>query len=277
MKKYTQAPLPFQGQKRGFIKEFREVLGEFPEDSTIVDVFGGSGLLSHTAKERLPNARVIYNDFDGYHLRVDNIDKTNALLSDLRDILANCGVPRDKMVKPETKAEIIQRIRQEEGFIDWITISVNILFSMNYVFSVEELAKESIYNKIRFSDYEGGEYLKGVELEKRHYLDIFEKYKDAHNVAFIVDPPYLSTNVDTYKRAEYWHLSDYLGVLEMIKEHSFFYFTSSKSQIVELLEWFEEKYKIGGPFVNSKRITKRATVTKNLIYEDNLIYKNVYI
>ena len=33
---------------------------------TIVDVFGGSGLLSHTAKQLKPKATVIYNDFDGY-------------------------------------------------------------------------------------------------------------------------------------------------------------------------------------------------------------------
>ena len=34
---YQSAPLPFMGQKRMFIKEFRNVLKEFPDDAVYVD------------------------------------------------------------------------------------------------------------------------------------------------------------------------------------------------------------------------------------------------
>ena len=44
------APLPFVGQKRMFAKEFIKVLEQFPEDTVFVDLFGGSGLLSHITK-----------------------------------------------------------------------------------------------------------------------------------------------------------------------------------------------------------------------------------
>lgn len=45
------APLPFTGQKRFFVRDFAEVLGRLGDDiDTVVDLFGGSGLLSHTAK-----------------------------------------------------------------------------------------------------------------------------------------------------------------------------------------------------------------------------------
>ena len=53
MKKYTQAPLPFQGQKRRFLKPFKTALESFPADAVYVDLFGGSGLLSHTVKQML--------------------------------------------------------------------------------------------------------------------------------------------------------------------------------------------------------------------------------
>lgn len=56
------APLPFVGQKRMFAREFTKVLQQFPDDTIFVDLFGGSGLLSHIAKRKKPNARVIYND-----------------------------------------------------------------------------------------------------------------------------------------------------------------------------------------------------------------------
>lgn len=52
MKKYyySQAPLPFVGQKRMFASEFRKVLKRFSDRTVFVDLFGGSGLLSHITK-----------------------------------------------------------------------------------------------------------------------------------------------------------------------------------------------------------------------------------
>ena len=56
MKNYTQAPLPFQGQKRRFLNDFKKALHYFPTDATYVDLFGGSGLLSHTSQTILSNS-----------------------------------------------------------------------------------------------------------------------------------------------------------------------------------------------------------------------------
>ena len=77
------APLPFVGQKRMFAKEFIKVLEQFPEDTVFVDLFGGSGLLSHIAKRSKPDATVVYNDFDNYRFRLKNIPQTNKLLADI--------------------------------------------------------------------------------------------------------------------------------------------------------------------------------------------------
>ena len=46
-KMYLSAPLPFVGQKRMFAKEFMKVLEQYPDGTLFVDLFGGSGLLSH--------------------------------------------------------------------------------------------------------------------------------------------------------------------------------------------------------------------------------------
>lgn len=40
---YNQAPLPFQGQKRKFVKLFAEKIETLPDDTVFVDLFGGSG------------------------------------------------------------------------------------------------------------------------------------------------------------------------------------------------------------------------------------------
>ena len=91
---YRKAPLPFTGQKRNFLKLFKQVLNEHipgdGEDWTILDAFGGSGLLSHTAKQCKPAARVIYNDYDGYSERLQHIPDINRL----RHLLAGLLAPR---------------------------------------------------------------------------------------------------------------------------------------------------------------------------------------
>ena len=53
-KMYLSAPLPFMGQKRMFAKEFIKVLELFPDNTVFVDLFGGSGLLSHITKHKKP-------------------------------------------------------------------------------------------------------------------------------------------------------------------------------------------------------------------------------
>ena len=61
-KQYLSAPLPFQGQKRMFAKEYINVLQQFPDGTTFVDLFGGSGLLSHIAKCQKPNSTVVLGE-----------------------------------------------------------------------------------------------------------------------------------------------------------------------------------------------------------------------
>ena len=63
-KTYSRAPLPFVGQKRMFVSEFKKILKHFDDKTIFVDLFGGSGLLSHITKRERPDAVVIYNDHD---------------------------------------------------------------------------------------------------------------------------------------------------------------------------------------------------------------------
>ena len=269
---YVQAPLPFQGQKRRFLKPFKTALESFPADATYVDLFGGSGLLSHTVKQMYPDAKVIYNDFDSYSHRIENVDKTNALLSDIREICAK-NPTRKERLSDELHSEIIGRISKEKGFVDWVTVSSSLLFSMNYVTSFEQLKKEKFYNKVRLSNYVAEGYLEGVDRVKKDYRDLFTEYRNHKNVVFLVDPPYLSTDCSTYSRPDYWKLSDYLNVLKTIEDQSYFYFTSNKSQIIELCDWMELNGYARNPFDGSTTVKVNTSLTYNASYEDIMIYK----
>lgn len=273
---YLSAPLPFVGQKRMFAQKFKEVLKEYPDNSVFVDLFGGSGLLSHITKKEKPNATVIYNDYDNYRMRLNNINRTNALLSDLRKLTIDC--PRQKLIPNPIRGLILERLRQEEtdGFVDYITISSSLLFSMKYCTNLKDLQKESFYNNIRKQDYPlCTDYLNGLEIVSCDYKELVKKYKNLPNVVFLVDPPYLSTEVGTYRMN--WRLSDYLDVLAILVDKSFIYFTSNKSSILELCCCMGNHPNIGNPFNNAKKEEFNARMNYNSTYTDIMLYKQEFI
>ena len=272
-KLYLSAPLPFVGQKRMFAKEFIKVLEQYPEDAVFVDLFGGSGLLSHITKCQKPNATVVYNDFDDYRHRLANIPRTNLLLADLRTIVGD--MPKHCCIKGEKRDNIFARLEQEEreyGYIDFITISSALMFSMKYVSSIPEMKRESLYNNLRLNDYPlADDYLEGIDVVSADYKEVFERYRNVPNVVFLVDPPYLSTEVGTYKM--YWKMSDYLDVLTVLRDKDFIYFTSNKSSIIELCEWIGANKNIGNPFEDCKKVEFNAHMNYNAKYTDIMLYK----
>ncbi len=256
-----------------FAKEFIKVLEQFSDKTVFVDLFGGSGLLSHITKCKRPDATVVYNDYDGYRMRLQAIPQTNALLADLRDIAKN--VPRHKPIKGEARERIFERIIQEErnaGYVDFITISSSLMFSMKYQLSVDGMRKETLYNNIRTTDYPlCPDYLEGLTITSCDYKDLYERYKDISGVVFLVDPPYLSTEVGTYKM--YWRLSDYLDVLNVLRDKPFVYFTSNKSSIIELCEWIGNNKALGNPFKDCQKVEFNAHMNYSAHYTDIMLYK----
>lgn len=272
-KQYLSAPLPFVGQKRMFAKEFIKVLEHYPEDALFVDLFGGSGLLSHITKCRKPDATVVYNDYDNYRRRLENIPQTNALLAKIRPLAAS--TPRQKALPKETKDAILRLIEQEEqnyGYVDYITLSSSLLFSMKYVTDLTGLQKETFYNTVRKCDYSPClDYLDGLEVVSCDYRELFDKYKDVPNVVFLIDPPYLSTEVGTYTMN--WGLFDYLDVLQTLVGTNYIYFTSNKSSIIELCAWMDKNNTIGNPFAGSEKVEFNTHMNYNSSYTDIMLFK----
>ena len=272
-KQYLSAPLPFVGQKRMFAREFIQVLKRYPDDAVFVDLFGGSGLLSHITKYQKPGATVVYNDFDNYRQRLENIPRTNVLLDKIRAVVAS--VPRRKFLPKKTKETILRLIVQEEhryGYVDYITLSSSLLFSMKYATNLEELRKETFYNTVRKCDYNPClDYLDGLEIVSCDYKELFNKYKDMPDVVFLIDPPYLSTEVGTYTMN--WGLSDYLDVLQTLVGTNYIYFTSNKSSIIELCDWIGKNNALGNPFIGSEKVEFNAHMNYNSSYTDIMLYK----
>ncbi|OCG66593.1 hypothetical protein A9G41_12300 [Gilliamella sp. Nev5-1] len=173
MKKYSKAPLPFQGQKRNFIKLFNEQIKKLCGDGsgwTIVDVFGGSGLLSHNAKYTCRNARVIYNDYDNYSNRLANISKTEEIRKDLLSLVTGYK----GKIKENTKEKIIQYLNSKKGCLDYSTLSSYLLFSNSIATGVSDFEGASLYNRVTVTPLNCDGYLDGVEVAAQLGIDIPE-------------------------------------------------------------------------------------------------------
>lgn len=146
---------------------------------------------------------------------------------------------------------------------------------MNYVTTFEALTKEKFYNCVRLNDYDATGYLDGLIIVKATYKELFNEYKDKGNVVLLVDPPYLSTETGTY--TGYWRLADYLDVLTVLNYNNYFYFTSNKSNIVELCNWMSNHTNYQNPFNNATQSTTSNTMNCTSSYTDIMIFKNYSI
>lgn len=270
--KHTASPLPFMGQKRNFAKKFIAELQNFDDDLIFVDLFGGSGVLSHLTKQEKPNSTVIYNDFDNFQLRLNSVERTSKIIDFCRKVLKDYN--KGEKVRLCHKQEILEfiKIKQKEwGYIDYITIGSQLLFSGQYFQNFNDFSKATFYTKIRKSPFVVKDYLNDVEIVCKDYRDLFDEYKNKEKVVFIIDPPYFQTQSIGYKNT--WNLQQHLDCINVLDSKRFFYFTSSKSGIIEFMEWLDKNDLKTNPFNCCKRLSHRQMVNHENGYEDIMFVK----
>lgn len=238
MQRYNKAPLPFQGQKRRWLSEMRQLASTLPQGATVVDLFGGSGLCSHTIKQARPDLTVIWNDYDDYQSRLDHIGTTNKQINDLRCMTD--GVPCHGVIeKGSSLHRDIFDYLDRQDYIDWQTIGSMVTFSA----CAEKRASpdKNLFNRIPKNPYSAEGYLDGVTRVQADYRDILSRA--TMDDVIIVDPPYLTTSSERYYargNGVYWGMSDHLRLLNAIKGRKFLYFSSEKSEILELDDVIKE-------------------------------------
>lgn len=274
---YYQAPLPFTGQKRRFLAAFKQVLNQCISDNgtgwIIVDVFGGSGLLAHTAKRCKPNARVIYNDFDGYATRLHNINDTNRL----RKIIFNLTqhLPRNQKLPENVQTQVQAALQSFDGFVDLQSVASWLLFSGRQTSDLHDLLhNHTYYNGVRLSDYpSANEYLDDLEIMSKSYADLLPEFLSQDKVLFLFDPPYVCTAQGAYRNDTYFGMVEFLKLMSMVRP-PFIFFSSTRSEFLDYLD-LVIGYKLDGweRFTGYHKINVQVHLNKNAQYEDNLVYK----
>jgi len=93
------------------VKEFSSLIKNIRPD-LVVDLFGGSGLLSYCAKRANPQSCVIYNDYDNYCERLARIEQTNELLRYFRKLLKDKGIVLDPFMGAGTTALVARELNR---------------------------------------------------------------------------------------------------------------------------------------------------------------------
>lgn len=276
-KLFKQAPLPFIGQKRMFLKHFESILNENIEGDgegwSIIDTFGGSGLLSHVAKQIKPKAQVIYNDFDGYSERLAHIDDINTLRAQLYATVDN-AMSKNKRMPKELKAECVRIIQEFDGYKDLNSLASWLLFSGEQIAILDDLFQHDFWHKIRKSDYpkEDG-YLDGVEITCESFHTLLPKFTDNPKALFVLDPPYLCTKQESYKQARYFDLIDFLRLIHLTRP-PYLFFSSTKSEFIRFIDaMIDDRWDNWQVFEGYQRITLQTNTNYSGRYEDNMVYK----
>lgn len=260
-----------------FLKHFEHVLKDnIAHDGkgwTIIDVFGGSGLLAHNAKHILPKATVIYNDFDGYAKRLKHIDDTNRLRQALFEFLKH--EPRGQRLTEQAYRRAYDVITGFDGFIDVQTVAKWLIFSGRQVANLDELLAEStFYNRINKQDYKSADgYLDGLTITQDSFDVLLPKYHDVPNCLLILDPPYLCTAQEAYAQHKRFGITKFLELMHFVRP-PFIFFSSTKSELLDYMAYIEQYepdtwQRVGG----FERIAVKANLNKNASYEDNMLVR----
>lgn len=280
---FKSPPLPFQGNKTHWRKIITDIMNNIKGDCSdyvFVDLFGGSGIVSHWVKHLKPESIVIYNDFDNYCDRLNKIDETNEQLREIRKIM-NDEKENDKLPK-EKKNKIMKYLKTLKD-PDLLTLECNFLFAhggCSYTQSIDDLKYRSFYCKMRKSDIKNNvdEYLKGLIITHKDWKELYdetkEKYKNKE-IVYIMDPPYLYADKSGYN-AKYWKLADTILLLKALYEmDKFMFFNGDKSGFYE---FFEVVNSLSSNPISYSIINKDANqplTSKSKRYEYMIISNNI--
>lgn len=240
---YNKPPLAFMGNKKNMLKHIKQVLqdmqgdGYINDETIFLDVFGGSGLISHNIKQWYPKNRVIWNDYDNYQKRLDNISDTEILRAKIYEVLGNDTKEKATQAQKQEILDFIKDFESKGHYVDYVSLSVYLLFCGNYADSFETLSKHGFYNRVaKEALNEAKDYLQGVERVRQDFKALLDSYSHIQNKLLILDPPYLQTQVGNYK--DCFRLGQFFELIQRVSK-PYIFFGSENSDIVESFEYLK--------------------------------------
>lgn len=231
------------GNKKNMLKHIKQVLqdmqgdGYINDETIFLDVFGGSGLISHNIKQWYPKNRVIWNDYDNYQKRLDGISDTEILRAKIYEVFG-INDTKEKATQAQ-KQEILDFIKDFEAkghYVDYVCLSAYLLFRGTYVDSLESISKYIFYNRVAKESLNAKDYLQGVERVQQDFKALLDSYSHIQNKLLILDPPYLQTQIGNYQ--DCFKLGQFFELIQRVSK-PYIFFGSEKSDIIESFDYLK--------------------------------------
>lgn len=262
-------PVPFRGNKQKWIKYLYEYLKnnrlKLNKNTIIVDVFGGTGILSILFKKLYPNNVVIYNDYDNFlNVLKNDIAKINNLKGKLYNYINNeLHIGKSEKIPKEYNAHIFNMIKHSGLNLNNPKVKNIISNMLNFngrpiVFNTSN----QFYNKTIKNDYLTDDYLnefKNIKVIHQDYKKIIETFENTRNVFYILDPPYLQTGKLFYKNEEYFNIDDTINIIKLCIKNKAILFESTKSQLINLIKLISEFTKVNYTISESQKMIDNIT------------------
>ena len=237
---FKRPPLQFVGNKYRSRDMFIEQLEKFKnEDYIFIDLFGGSGYLSHITKKVHPENLVIYNDYDGYKDRVEKVQMTDTIISEIKGKFDAAGVTYGQKASRELSDEIalMLKAKEERGeYVDWMTLSSQLCYTNWICKSYDTMKGHHLHNKLHTRDIKTEGYFDGLNIVKDEWINIWNKYRENENVVWILDPPYPLCAQTQYIGGIL--MREVLAIIDiMFTAKHVIYFCSDTSGIEDIILW----------------------------------------
>lgn len=295
VKIYHKPPLPFNGNKSkwiaGLIELAEKGLLKFPDGTIILDLFGGSGVLSQCFAKLFPKCKIIYNDFDHYTelLTSSSTKKINDLKWALRNALKGKGYKKNDKLSDGDAVKVrtiikkfyppligdpkAKRSKEMKEYISPKMEKIKNIICSQVCFSGRNNLEGDLYYKLT-NDYPVvPDYLpKNVTIVHEDYKTLYKRYEKHNNIFIVLDPPYLSTMKAFY--SNYWGINETINILDICVNKPSILFESDKSEILGLVMLMGKYIKFDYIMSENKKLFNKSHNTEYAIWFNYKKYLN---
>jgi hypothetical protein len=268
---YLSPPLPFNGNKRFWSSYLYETFKNIKLDKSviIIDIFGGSGLLSHVFASIYPDNTVIYNDYDYYTKLLNDkmIDKINEFIQYGNKLCEKYNIKQEEKLPRILHDKIYNKIKTLFGdeFENNNKLRNIIFANIGYRSRIHNIELD-FYNNFKSSTYKyvRNYLLPNIKVIHKDYRDIIIDYSKypVSKIFYIIDPPYLTPEKSYYEN--FWGLTDTCNIISICMKYKCILFEAIKSEILPLLEFIKKISYIKFNYVVSDE--KKLSVSDNTEY-----------
>lgn len=156
----------------------------------------------------------------------------------MADILKD--TPRSQKLDKDTKDKVLNAIFSFDGFVDVQVLPAWILFSGQQLSCLDDIKKETLYNRIKKNDYEQSDgYLDGLVIECLDFEVLLQRYQNTPNCLLILDPPYVCTAQGAYAKHGYFGMTKFLSLMHFVRP-PYVFFSSTKSELLDYMAYLEK-------------------------------------